>query len=283
MVLAGLLGDLTPDRFLADYYLKLPYASPGGAAHLQHLGGRELLERLAERTDTDLLLARAGRPYQGPRPDAARALRLHAEGWTLLVRHAERHDADLAALAGGLDADLGAPVNVHLYATPPGRTGFHWHCDAEEVFIIQTAGVKEYRLRRNTVHPWPVAGELPHGSGAAAEQAPPMTCTLHAGDWLYIPAGWWHHARAETEALSLAAGLMAPSGMDVLGFLVEHVRDSLPWRQRLPPAGHAAGGRDEVLSRYREHFRELARDLQDVMGDPLFVRRYLEARRNRSP
>ena len=42
-------------------------------------------------------------------------------------------------------------AHVQLFVTPAETHGFSWHYDAEEVFIVQTAGVKDYLLRENTV------------------------------------------------------------------------------------------------------------------------------------
>ena len=40
----------------------------------------------------------------------------------------------------GIGRDFAAPVDVHLYCTPAGQPGFGWHYDAEDVFVLQTAG-----------------------------------------------------------------------------------------------------------------------------------------------
>src|SRR5437588_513514 len=78
-----------------------------------------------------------------------------------------------------------------------------------EVFIIQVQGCKEYTLRQNTVNPWPVWDTMPADLGYERETSRlRMTCRLEAGDWLYIPSGWWHIARTQAASLHLSIGVM---------------------------------------------------------------------------
>src|SRR6185369_6012407 len=103
-------------------------------------------------------------------------LRLFGEGWTIVIRSAEKHDAELARLAEGFRADFAAPVNVHVYCTPPERSGFSWHYDPEDVFIVQTHGAKEYQLRKNTVNPWPLLEQMPKDLKYEREVQPTWSC-----------------------------------------------------------------------------------------------------------
>jgi 50S ribosomal protein L16 3-hydroxylase len=222
-------------------------------------------------------VGREGQSAQGPVPQtAAEARALLEAGWTLGLRHAERHDPGLAALAEGFRADFAAPIDLHLYCTPAGHPGFGWHFDAEDVFVLQTLGTKEWQLRKNTVHPWPLVETLPADMRYRREVMPLLRCTLTAGDWLYIPGGYWHATRAGDESISLSVGVLSPTGMDAFDFLRGQLLESLRWRQRLPSLGAATGvGEEELVCRYRELFAELGRDLAEVMGREEFVRAYL--------
>src|SRR5690349_5688984 len=137
---------------MEEHFLRLPFSLPGGCRHLLSLVSWTTVERILAGPGADVLFGREGRPWDGQLPASlvdARALL--AAGYTLRVRHAERHDPDLAALAEGFRQDLRAPIDVHLYCTPAGCPGFGWHYDAEEVFVLQTHGSKVWELRKNTV------------------------------------------------------------------------------------------------------------------------------------
>src|SRR4029079_836950 len=141
-------------------------------------------------------------------PDAFNARQLFQEGHTISVRHTERVDFRLAELGSLLQQALGGELDVQLFATPAGQFGFGWHYDPEEVFLIQTQGRKTYSLRKNTVNPWPLMETIPVNMRYERELMPVWQCTLEAGDWLYVPNGYWHSAKAETDSITLAVGLM---------------------------------------------------------------------------
>jgi ribosomal protein L16 Arg81 hydroxylase len=273
-----LLGEFPSRAFLDQHYTRLPYSRAGGARGFTGFTGWPALERILGDPGADAFLAREGEMGEGGRaPTFEEARRRLGEGWTLVVRHAERHDPELRRLAEGFEADFRAPVNVHVYATPAGRTGFGWHYDPEDVFIVQTQGSKEYRLRKNTVNPWPVLETMPKNLRFEREVTPVWSCTLAAGDWLYIPTGWWHSARGVEESITLAIGLMTPSALDLLDFLRKELTSSVIWRRRLPPAG-AANPRsaEELAEQYRALFSDLGKDLARFLTDEVAARKFLK-------
>lgn len=279
MVLKTLLGRISPQQFSAEYLHRLPFALPNLAAEFTAWGTWELLGRILEQTP-DVMVAREGRQMPDVPGNLQAARDLCENGSTILVRHAERHDVRLKELADSFQRDFHAPVNVHLYVTPPGTHGFSWHYDAEDVFIIQTAGAKEYSLRKNTVNPWPLLETMPQNMRYERELMPLMRVELRAGDWLYIPCGYWHKADAlpvGEAAISLAVGVMSPAAIDLLDYLRPRLLSSLLWRQRLPTAGeaspHTAEERD---ARLREICRMLAEDLESMLRNEHLPRQYLE-------
>jgi ribosomal protein L16 Arg81 hydroxylase len=282
MSLQILLGDRHVQRFIAEHYQRLPYSSPGGAAGLCELGTWETLSAILACQNADTLVCRSNARYEGPSPrTAGDAQRLIEEGYTLLVRHAERLNPRLAELAKSFERDLAAPVNVHMYCTPAGEHGFGWHYDAEEVFIVQTTGRKEYLLRKNTVNPWPIEETLPADMRYEREIMPLVRCELAAGDWLYIPSGYWHMAKASETAISLAIGVMPRTAVDLYGFLRRRIVESLLWRQRLPVMGATSGLSDEELAAaIRELLPQLRRDLEKQFSDPQLVDEFIRALRS---
>ena len=278
MSLPAFLGAMSAREFVERHYFRLPLARPGGAAFATSLAGPDLVDRLLASPGVDAFLARDRQMWEGGRaPDVDAARRLAADGWTVAVRHAERHDPGLAALAAEFARAFAAPVNIHVYATPAGRTGFDWHYDVEDVFILQAHGAKEYRLRKNTVQPWPLLETMGADLHYEREYSPPFSVRLEAGDGLYIPPGWWHCARGlDAPSATIAVGLMSPTAMDVVDALRGELRANPAWRQRLPVAGTAGG--EGVEAAYEELFRELGRDLARALSDGALARRFLARR-----
>jgi ribosomal protein L16 Arg81 hydroxylase len=281
-VIEQLLGPLSSRVFLQQYYTRLPWSRPQGAAGLTSFAGWPAVEAILASRDADAFLAREGLLWEGGRlPGMSDVRRLFAEGHTLVIRSAEKHDAELERLAAGFRADFAAPVNLHVYCTPPSRSGFRWHYDPEDVFIVQTHGVKEYQLRKNTVNPWPLLEQMPKDLQVERETQPYWNCVLRPGDCLYIPTGWWHSARGmEGDSITLAIGLMTPSAISLLDLLRRELVSSVVWRQRLPVLGAASGASPQELAMIHESlFADLGRDLSRLLADPSFAKRYLDWKR----
>jgi ribosomal protein L16 Arg81 hydroxylase len=124
---------------------------------------------------------------------------LFAEGCTLVLQGLHRTWPPLADLAAQLATDLGHPVQVNAYVTPPSNRGFGAHYDVHDVFVLQVAGRKRWKIHR-PVLPDPLRGQ-PWNDRAAAVAAqaraePLIDAVLTPGDRLYLPRGYLHCAEA---------------------------------------------------------------------------------------
>jgi ribosomal protein L16 Arg81 hydroxylase len=224
------LGRLEAAGFWRDHFRRQPFASAGGGEEIVPLVTWDTLDRvLAAPGPIDLMTVRAGQlvacePPRG-RQDAQSLFR---SGVSTVVRSAERHDRALASLVSALGAAAGGEAHGQLYATPAATNSYGWHYDFEDVFIVQTAGAKDYYFRANTVANEVVLGDRPDFTAVTRETTPIFTARLLPGDWLYIPARTWHLVKCLEDALSISTGVM--SEVEVA-------------RARRIPAGWGAGGR----------------------------------------
>jgi 50S ribosomal protein L16 3-hydroxylase len=272
-----LFDDDSLREFITHYFFRRPYSQAGAADWCRELGSWETIARLIENPASDLLIVKEGARWEGTRPTYEAARELHAGGHTVLVRHAERHDARLADVAAVFEQTFEGPVDIQIYCTPANQGGFGWHYDAEDVFILQSEGVKDYSLRKNTVNPWPLIETLPENMQYEREIMPLARCQLQAGDWLYIPNGYWHRARASEPSISLSVGVLTASALEVYRFLEARLVQSLLWRQRLPIAA-AMLSRQEFSEGYRELFVHLGNDLLKILKDEKTVQEFLDSR-----
>lgn len=276
---SDLLGAYSKARFIEQYFHRLPFSLPQVAQAFCDIGQLQALAQILNGNEADLMVVRDGRRSAQPDPASLQDVeKLLQDGHTILVRHAEKHIDSLANLADSFQREFRAPVDIHMYLSPAGSHGFSWHYDPEDVFIIQTAGRKEYSLRKNTVNPWPLVETLPADMRYERELMPLMQVELHAGDWLYIPNGYWHRAEAtgagET-AISLAVGVMSRTAMDIFDYLRTRLRESILWRQRLPVMGDAATLNPQELKwQYREVIHQLEEDLQAQLQNDNFFEGY---------
>ena len=128
-----------------------------------------------------------------------RVLALFAGGATIVLQGLHRTWGPVVDLAQAVSADLGHPVQVNAYITPPDNRGFDPHYDVHDVFVLQIQGEKHWEVREpvllNPLRSQPSA-EHQAAVQAAARSAPFLDAVLRPGDCLYLPRGWLHSATA---------------------------------------------------------------------------------------
>jgi 50S ribosomal protein L16 3-hydroxylase len=202
------LGPMSVSLFARDYLRAQPYASPSSARRAMPVFGWDTLDQLLARDPPDVLVVARGKLLEVPTPGSlGEALDLMISGTGLVIRHAEKLDAGVAKLAASVTQHIPGEVHVQLIITPAGTYGFGWHYDDEDVFIVQTEGSKDYFFRDNTVERERPRGTAPDFTRFGNEASPMGTARLLAGDWLYIPARWWHAAKCIEDSLSISLGI----------------------------------------------------------------------------
>ena len=181
----------------------------------------------------------AGMPDQ---VDDTRLLRHFADGSTLVLQGLHRTWGPIRAFAADLADDLGSPVQVNAYITPPANQGFDDHYDVHDVFVLQVSGTKRWSLRE-PVLPQPLRSQpwtdRRDAVAARAQEPAALETTLRPGDCLYLPRGWIHSARAMGEVSAhLTIGVhawtrhhVARTAIDLLG---AGLGDEADVRQSLP-------------------------------------------------
>ena len=75
-----------------------------------------------------------------------RVLALMGEGATLVLQALHRTWPPLVHFGSQLSTELGHPVQINAYVTPPQNQGFAPHYDVHDVFVLQIAGRKHWRI-----------------------------------------------------------------------------------------------------------------------------------------
>jgi ribosomal protein L16 Arg81 hydroxylase len=128
--------------------------------------------------------------------DTDRILLEYQRGATILLQRVERSWPPLTALCGNLEQVFYHPVDANAYLTPASSQGFGVHYDTHDVFILQLAGSKHWRLYdaplRLPLESQPF-DQLDVNPGPLSQQI-----DLHAGDLIYLPRGTFHEALSST-------------------------------------------------------------------------------------
>ena len=161
-----------------------------------------------------------------------------ADGATLVLQGLHRNWPPLVDFGSRLAAELGHPVQINAYITPPQNQGFAPHYDVHDVFVLQVAGRKRWTLHEPVVvapldnQPWEKSR---NAVAARAEEAPLIDTVLEPGDALYLPRGTIHSAVAQGEtSIHLTVGVHSVSRYQLVRHLLELVQDDSELRTTLP-------------------------------------------------
>ncbi len=170
--------------------------------------------------------------------DSAAVAKLFAEGTTIVLQALHRIWPPLVDFAAALTADLGHPVQINAYVTPPSSRGFAAHYDIHDVFVLQLAGAKRWLVHEPTfeaplrTQPWT---ERKEAVAKAAEQPPLLDVVLHANDALYLPRGFIHAAEALGDVSAhLTVGIHVVTRHAVVQELAALAADDVELRRSLP-------------------------------------------------
>ncbi|MGO4593441.1 cupin domain-containing protein [Leifsonia sp. 2TAF2] len=174
----------------------------------------------------------------GDQLDSAKVLSEFANGATLVLQGLHRTWPAIAEFTRLLSAELGHPAQVNAYVTPASSRGFDPHYDVHDVFVLQIAGEKHWRIHE-PVHvdplrdqPW---SDHREAVAARASETPAIDETFRPGDALYLPRGWIHSAEAlGGVSVHLTIGVAAYTRHDVVREAIGRAADTAELRSSLP-------------------------------------------------
>ena len=175
----------------------------------------------------------------GDQVDDTAVTRLFADGTTIVLQALHRLWPPIIEFAGALAGELGHPIQVNAYVTPPSSRGFAAHYDIHDVFVLQLAGEKRW-IVHEPVHEWPLRSQpwtqrRRQVERAVAETAPTIDTVLRPGDALYLPRGFLHSAEALGDVSAhLTVGIHVVTRQALLEALLAEAEDEPGLRQALP-------------------------------------------------
>jgi lysine-specific demethylase/histidyl-hydroxylase NO66 len=210
-------------------------------------------------------------PFTGT-ADPDRVAAAFEAGGTIVLQALHLNWLPLARFCRSLEAELGHPVQANSYYTPRRSQGFAVHHDTHDVFVLQVAGEKHWRVYKPLL-------ELPlkrqRYSKSLGEHGPPLLeLTLCAGDTLYLPRGWLHDAlTSETDSLHITVGVNVVTWADALRAALQECEEDVEFRGSVPAEGVLEAdllerladrlGAEEIARRARARFVNSRRPILD--------------------
>jgi ribosomal protein L16 Arg81 hydroxylase len=267
--LRRLLGEMSPEEFRSNFYGRRPLLIRGHSAWAREIFGWEDLNRLLSTSaipHSTMRLSRKGMP-PFVASDASSVIDACRAGASLVINTIHLFSPSIGAFSRSLEKDLGEPVNVNMYCASADNPAFACHYDCHDIMLLQLEGSKHWKIYAPTILS-PLFDMKDHG--IAPSSSPILDVTLHAGDFLYVPRGFWHEVVAVGGlSLHLTVGLDAYTGIDFLSWVVDELRSELEFRATLPLVLDG-----EQTEARREHVLHLRDALARKLSDPATLRDY---------
>ncbi|MFE9687140.1 JmjC domain-containing protein [Streptomyces sp. NPDC006285] len=182
-----------------------------------------------------------------PTSDVADALSVAAylqNGYSITFNQLHHFLPPLGDLASRLEYEVGCPVEVTAFVTPPGAKALGPHHDTISTFLCQTEGTKHWKLYRpvqQDPHPdeaWDWAYLSAKEQERILSGKPDMEVSLEPGQCLWIPRGWIHSATVD------------PDTQTSVHLTLEIRRESRYWlaRQLVDYLGHIPYFREDLAA-----------------------------------
>ena len=159
-------------------------------------------------------------------------------GATLVLQALHRTWPPLVTFGSQLSGELGHPVQINAYVTPPQNRGFAAHYDVHDVFVLQVAGRKQWRVHSPVLadplrdQPW---DQRRSAVAQRARETPLIDEVLAPGDALYLPRGYLHSAVAIGElSIHLTVGVHPLTRYQLVRHLLDAAASDPALRMSLP-------------------------------------------------
>jgi ribosomal protein L16 Arg81 hydroxylase len=176
------------------------------------------------------------------RVDPAAITKLLDQGVSLVFNRLEQHVPALRTLCRNIARSVPERVGAAAIATSGRGGALEIHHDAEDLIILQIAGTKRW-----LIYGCPVINPVKGVATGQPPKGPPVfDRVLQPGDFLFLPAGYWHHCEnGPHRSLHMGILFVPPNGRDLLAVLGSQLSSNRSFRRAL-----ARHGSQEALAEH---------------------------------
>jgi 50S ribosomal protein L16 3-hydroxylase len=230
------LGGLSASAFMRRHWQRKPLlvrnALPGALVRIDRA---RLFALAAEEGVESRLVARTGSRWSLRHGPIASASLPSRGARTLLVQGVDVHDDDAHRLLRRFRFVADARLDDVMCSWASDGGGVGPHVDSYDVFLLQTAGRRRWRVGR--VRGARLRDDVP--LKMLADFVPSDDWLLEPGDMLYLPPGWGHDGVAVGECITASIGFRAPTAAELGAALLERIADDARDGAAEPPRAGA--------------------------------------------
>mmetsp|Transcript_65047 Transcript_65047/g.136263 ORF Transcript_65047/g.136263 Transcript_65047/m.136263 type:complete len:595 (-) Transcript_65047:39-1823(-) len=188
------LGDIPRSTFFAQRFERTwslhRHDKPLVPIDLEHVAEWLYASKEAAKAVEILPHPKNRREYRGKAGLLSRFEDAFLKGHSMVINSLHLWSEPAIRVARALFYEIGLPVDVYMYLTPPFSESYGQHCDVMDAFMVQLAGSKT----------WVLCEERNYRSAPSEEYK--GTCqevTLKGGDVMYVPFQMMHYVKTEDE------------------------------------------------------------------------------------
>lgn len=272
----SLLGGLSSQDFLRDYWHKKPLVIRQALPGFKPLLSREALCELAVQDDVESrLISHFNAHWQMQSGPLTQLPSFSKKGWTMLVQGVNLHNdaADNLLQQFRFIPDARLDDLMISYATDTGGVGPHF--DSYDVFLLQAHGQRRWRISAQTDLSLVDSMPLKILKNFHSEQE----FVLDPGDMLYLPPHYAHDGIALGECMTYSIGFRAPSYQEIGEAFLQFMADTidLPGRYADPDlhiSKHPAEISRAMVSSIASELNKIQFTEDDIL---IFLGEYLSA------
>jgi 50S ribosomal protein L16 3-hydroxylase len=226
-----LLGGITPETFLKEYWHKKPLLIRGAVPRFKGLLSPNELAGLACEEDVQSRLVSFNKGKwlceQGPFAEK-RFAKLPEHDWTLLVQSVNHHLQEASDLLQQFSFIPHARLDDLMVSYAPDGGGVGPHFDSYDVFLLQGLGQRLWRISEQTNLDLVEGAPLRILKNFETKQE----WTLSAGDMLYLPPHLAHWGIAVGECMTYSIGFRAPFAEELAGEFLNYLQEKREFNGR---------------------------------------------------
>lgn len=211
-----LLGDLTPQQFLSEYWQQKPLVVRGALSDFECPVTPEEIGGLSLEEDVESRLLQARPQWQlrnGPFKEEDLTA-LPDSHWTLLIQEINKQVPEFALLQERFNFLPNWRLDDVMVSFSPEHGTVGPHADNYDVFIIQGPGRRLWQISHQQSGEEHLIPNMPLRvlKDFKAEQE----WILEEGDMLYMPPGVVHNGVSLEDSISISVGFRAPTKIDLI-------------------------------------------------------------------
>jgi 50S ribosomal protein L16 3-hydroxylase len=223
---SSLLGGLTVNEFLRDYWQKKPLLIRQSFPKFNGLIDPQKLVALActEDVQARLVTQRRGKFELRQAPFEPEDLdKLGKTRWTVLVQGVNHYLPEAAELLGHFAFIPHARLDDLMVSYAPKGGGVGPHFDSYDVFLLQGSGHRRWQISAQADRTLIEGAPLRILKDFRVEQE----WVLEAGDMLYLPPHYAHNGIAEDDCMTYSIGFRTPAYQELAEQFLVYLQDRI--------------------------------------------------------